>query len=210
MTSNPVRPEPDPPWLPLLRKFLQALEAAFNDPDRGHSIWLIFVADAWFRSEVARIAARVVPPGWKSDLIDEVAQQAMLLFLRELRHRFDLGVDRKKVEETFPAWIGSIIENDCREALRRIQRVRADQGAWPLAEPWLDQRRSMEKCRHISELVEKLKHPARAIVQLVILEYEMSEIAEMLNIPERTAYHHFNRARRRLRDQLEKDEETDL
>src|SRR5687768_12537091 len=93
MTSNPVRPEPDPPWLPLLRKFLQALEAAINDPDRGHSIWLIFLADAWFRSEVKRIAGHVVPPGWQShlvDLVDEVAQEAMLLLLRELRHRFDL------------------------------------------------------------------------------------------------------------------------
>ncbi|MEX0710901.1 MAG: sigma-70 family RNA polymerase sigma factor [Pirellulales bacterium] len=205
MTSNPVRPEPDPPWLPLLRKFLQALEAAIHDPDRGHSIWLIFLADAWFRSQVARIAAIVAPREWESHLVDDVAQEALLLLLRDLRRRFDLGVDRQQVEESFPAWIGSIIDKACREALRQIKRARPDQKPWPEQEPWVDQRRSMEECRRIRELVERLKHPARTIVQLAMSEHTTSEIAEMLNFSEAAVYRHLNRARRWLQNRLDQD-----
>ena len=161
-----------------MRAFLDRVALPVTSLEVADGIWRMFAGDAWFREELHRQAeqalrARHRPAGWREDVADE----ALLRFRDQLRKVPDLGVDRGRVEKTFPGWIGSRLRYACNDAVDFLHRLHgrdlsasaepADHHAPPPVDVWIDVRMA----------VDLLEEPVRTILLLHEAGRPVREIA---------------------------------
>lgn len=114
-----------PPWQDLRDTFLRALPGnGAQPPEAGLMTWRLLVTHPWFLAQLTSCAERVLkrsgaPIEWQVD----IEQHVILLLAQKLQQKPDLGVDPSLAERHFTGWLGTIITRDCRQALRRLQRL---------------------------------------------------------------------------------------
>lgn len=168
------------PWQQLMRAFLDrvALPVTAEEAD---GIWRMFAGDAWFLEELRRQAgealrARRRPAGWAND----VAHEALVRFREQLRKTPDLGVDRARVQKTFPTWMAARLRfasNDAIDFLHRLhgreapaETEPADARPAPPIDLWIDVRMA----------VGRFEEPVRSALLLLEAGFPVQEIAERI------------------------------
>ena len=119
MTLEMNQKENDQQWIALRAEYLQYLRT-----DKSWlEIWRLFTQNDWYQSQV-RYCAKVAlkdsgdPQAW----LDDITQDAVLLFSRQLRRSADLGYDTDRSEANFPSWLRTILIRLYKEALRGMRR----------------------------------------------------------------------------------------
>lgn len=164
-----------------MRAFLDKVALPVHSEDEADAISRMFAGDAWFRDELERQAraallARHRPLDWLGDIVDE----ALVRFREQLRAAPDLGVDRRRVEQTFPTWIAARLRNTSCDAIDYLHRLHGrdqsvtheavDPHAAPPIDEWIDVRKA----------IDRLAKPVRAVLVLHETGMTISEIAVTL------------------------------
>jgi RNA polymerase sigma factor (sigma-70 family) len=195
-----------PAWYALMRKFLKLADPRANRARAAYQIWRMFLRNPWFQALLKRQARRLTRRRTSRHHLAEDAQgEAMLVLSKRLRKRPDLGVERERIEKTFPGWIARIAERLCKQALRAIravgrlppERFRAeavDDGEQERSERRLDLRLA----------ISQLKEPEQSIMRLLCSSEQPSlhEIARRLRISYDVAVAARDRAKQLLKKRL--------
>jgi hypothetical protein len=110
-------------WQDLRDRFLDECYKEGTAQGRWHDVWHLLSQHPWFRENLTSSAKSVLrrsgcPAEWRQD----IEQQAMVLLAWRLRKMPCLGIDPVQAERHFPGWMGTIINHNCRDALRKLSR----------------------------------------------------------------------------------------
>ena len=136
--------------------------------------------------------------GWLGD----VKHEALLALARRLVRTPDLRVDLARVDETFPAWIGVIVERSCGEAIHwlteldRLHRGMLERLAAPLAP------QSFDAVIDLELAIGEQQEPERTMLHLKAAGCTIPEIAERLEMTYWEAYRRLQAAAARLERRL--------
>ena len=195
-------PSSPPPWYDLANNFAAiALRSAEGQAD-WLAIWRVLLEDAWFRAEIGThaftiILSKQLPGHW----LEDVEHDAMLILARELRKAADLYVDPKRLDE-FGAWLGTIIDNACLEAVRTPRRRRSKRRKLQQAEEVIDPNSLEHHYVDLPAAIAKLNEPTRSIMGLYKEGFRLVKIAEMLALPYETVRREKRKGVRQLREDL--------
>ncbi len=193
------------PWEGLRGRYLAALER--SPRASWFEIWRLFLEDPWYQAELAKHARSVIrttsgSPEW----LEDVQHEAALILAAKLQKKPSLGLDSRGMAEKFPATIGTIARNQCRQALKRLRRIyrsgaRLLEESDPAVAIGLDEleRRSLE----LSAAIDELPEPLCSVLRLSQLGFDIRTIAERLDISYWQAYRAFKRGLVRIREDLE-------
>ena len=165
----------------LRDQFLAAIQKERGSAYDWHTVWRTVVEHPWYRAELitaARIAVkRVGRPGCSRQ---DVEQEAMLLLAEKLQRNPGLGIDSERSRDSFGGWMGRIIQNDCRMAVRTLRRLNRGE---PLSvEPPVSGNQSEREWRiDLSLEIEKLPDPSRTVLLLSMKGLSLKEIAGRLD-----------------------------
>lgn len=190
------------PWEGLKRAFLARLLDS-TSPASAKELWRLFADDPWFQDLLDRRARRTLAVrGLRLGWLGDVKHEALLALARRLVKTPDLRVDRERVDETFPAWIGVIVERSCGEAihwltqLEQLHRVMLEDIAAPPEGQPLDAAIDLELA--IGEQPE----PERTMLHLKAMGFSVPEIAERLEMTYWETYRRLHAAAARLERRL--------
>lgn len=193
------------PWEDLRGRFQAALER--SPRSSWFEIWRLFLEDPWYQAELSKHARSVLrSTGGSAEWLEDVQHEAALILAAKLQKKPSLGLDSRGMAEKFPASIGTIARNQCRQALKRLRRiyrsgVRLVEESDPAVAIGLNelQRRSVE----LSAAIDELPEPLCSVLRLSQLGFDIRTIAERLEISYWKAYRAFRRGLERLRQDLE-------
>lgn len=170
------------PWEPLKQAFIAHLHASAS-PSLAVEIWRLFADDRWFREQLEVHARKVLTARTgRVDWLDDVKHEVLLSLARQFDRTPDLRVDLSRVDSTFPAWIGAILDRACGEAVRLLIRLdRLEHGA---VEKVADPRaRDLADTRiDVSLAVGAQEEPYRTLLMLSAKGYSIQEIAQQLGL----------------------------
>jgi RNA polymerase sigma-70 factor (ECF subfamily) len=118
-----------------------------------------------------------------------------------------LKLDSYRFESTIGAWIKRIVINACINHLkkRRMNLTEWDERTPEPQESQVDEAEQKYKVERIRNAIGELPDGYRTVLSLYLFEgYDHSEIGEILDISEATSKSQYSRARRRVREMLEK------
>ena len=168
----------------MLREQFYAILDAPEDAraPRWHKVWSSFVSDPWFQAELEKLLGRVLyhrgaPAPW----LDDLRQDAIMFFARDLRRRVDLGVNRARAAEHFPGWLATILWRICKQALRARCRAQHRNGANLGARREIVAPNSL-RAMEIDMAIEELPEPMRTILAMRRLGWRISEIGKKLKM----------------------------
>lgn len=200
--SSSVGDAPDSSsWQDLRDRYLEALSRPSADrPGRWLEIWRLFIEHPWYQQELQSCARAVLrsggaPSEWQKD----VEHDAMLLLVRKLRKRPDLGIDPVRAQKHFRGWMGTIITRDCRDALRRLRRLYSPSADVPKQQPAADRGPQCEARVELSLAVEQLDDPERAVLLLYANGLTIRRIAAELDLGYWRTYRAFRTGLEQLR-----------
>ena len=167
-------------------------------------IWRLFADDCWFQGLLEARARRALAlRGARLAWLGDVMHEALLLLARRLAAKTpDLRVGRQRVDETFPAWIGTIVERSCGEAIQwltRLDRLHRD-----LLESIPDSRaeQSFDALFDIDWAIGEQQEPERTMLHLKAGGCSIAEIAAQLDMTYWEVYRRLKAATARLQRQL--------
>jgi DNA-directed RNA polymerase specialized sigma24 family protein len=193
------------PWEDLRKGYVRALQEPAN-ASTWFEIWRLFLNDPWYRAELAKHARLVLHAGnapieWQEDLQHE----AMLILAAKLRKKPHLDLDDQGLTERFPAAIGTIVHNECRQALKRLRRMYRtgpelfeESGHRAAVTFYEIQQRALD----LSSLIDELPEPLCSVLRLSQSGYNIRQIASRLGLTYWETYRAFHRGVARLRDEL--------
>jgi len=174
-------------WQDLYCNWKNSLdEKAGRDPQQpGHwfSIWRMIIGHAWFKKQLrASVRYEVLASRLPPDLADDVEHEVILILAGKLARQRDLGMDRELAETKFPAFMGTIIRNDCRQIVRKLRRQ--FQRSSSLMSPQCIEDRSAERTSlvELSMEIEELKDPQRTILLMSVKGMTLKEIAKKIHM----------------------------
>lgn len=159
------KPADNEPWRHLAEIFASSTSVDAN-PTVPLAVWHLLLDDKWFRDELTHRAAITLramklPVDWQED----VAQDALLILLREIGHTTNLHFDARRIDK-FDAWLGTILSHACHEAARtpRQRRQRMAQ-LYPaqLADKGAESNLQLDELRNA---IADLQEPARSVLEL--------------------------------------------
>jgi RNA polymerase sigma factor (sigma-70 family) len=160
--------------------------AALRAGDDWSDIWLLFLNDNWFRAELRRHAEYVLRTGGYSiEHLDDLQQDVLLHLSAKLRRSVHFGRDPAAAIDKFASWIGTIVLNECRDALRR---QRPDHG--PQGEPSPDEEeaaamaaaRLHDQVTALKLAIDELPKLQASVLRLYLARHKLSEIAKDLKL----------------------------
>jgi RNA polymerase sigma factor (sigma-70 family) len=193
----------DDTWQDLYGKWKDSLnERAGEDPQQpGHwfSIWRMIIGHPWFQQELHDCTGfEVRGSNLPDDLADDVEQEVILLLAGKLSRRRDLGMDVELAEETFPAFMGTIIRNGCRQVARQLRRQFVRTRSLLSPHRVLDHSTEIESFADLNLEIDELDDPQRTIVLLSLKGMTLKEIAEQIRMSYKRVCREYNHGRRRL------------
>jgi DNA-directed RNA polymerase specialized sigma24 family protein len=128
--------------------------------------------------------------------------EALLAFARRLARTPDLHVDLERVDETFPAWIGAIVERACGEAIQWLARLdRLQHGVLEsIPDPRLEQ--AADARVDVNLAISEQEEPHRTLLWLSARGWSVQEIADQLDMTYWEVYRRLNAAVTRLQRRL--------
>lgn len=190
------------PWEPLKQAFLARLQTS-TTPSSAMEIWRLFADDRWFQALLETRARRALfLRGARLAWLGDVKHEALLSLARQLAKTPDLRVDLQRVDETFPAWIGMIVERSCGEAIHWLTRL--DRLHHALVESIPDPRaeQSFEALFDIDWAIGEQPQPERTMLYLKAGGCSIAEIAARLEMTYWEVYRRLKAATARLQRRL--------
>ena len=122
-------------------------------------------------------------------LMDDVQQEAILHLAERLEKAADLGHHPGVIGAKFASWIGTILLNECRDALRRLHAGREPPAAAEddeaAAASW-DRRR--EQLTALRVAIDELPEPQATVLRLFLAGDRIAEIAKELRLTYKQTY----------------------
>lgn len=152
----------DEVWQEFRSEFIETV----RQPCGWFKVWHLFVNnDLYCRqlSKCAKISLKetAAPLDWA----DDVASEAMLLMVRNLRKRRDLGYQLDRPPEQFARWLRTILFRQCREAIRTLRRRHGRD--LPLNHDPVGQSAvAIEEELDVRAAIKKLEEPYRTVVSM--------------------------------------------
>ena len=172
------------PWEPLLNRFLALIGPTSEPAPLWLDVWQLLLEDDWCRSELRRHAQSVLRvPASRRDQLDDLEQDAIIVLAQSLKQTPDLHADRSRLADSFPAWLGTILLNCCRMALRVAYE---DEQTSPLTDEPVDPSPppDMDEARlALVKLIDELEEPQHSVLLLASEGYSRRQIAELLGRP---------------------------
>lgn len=190
-------------WQSLFLNWKDALDKkAGNDPQQpGHwfTIWRMIIEHPWFQRELRDCVGYTIrSSGLPTDLADDLEHEVFLLLAGKLARRRDLGMDVELAEQKFPAFMGTIIRNDCRQVARKLRRqfVRSPS----LLSPARVEGRTgeIESLVELSLEIDELDDPQRTILLLSMKGMTLKEIAQQIQMNYSQVCREYHHGRRQL------------
>ena len=201
MAEQSFEPE-SRPWEPLKQAFLSRVLDS-NSPAPTNQLWRLFAADRWFQQLLDRRARRALAVRRMGlDWLGDVKHEALLSLDRQLAKTPDLHVDLARVDATFPAWLGVIVDRACGEALHWLTQLDRFHRAMfeTLADP-----RQQQSCDAMIDMVlafDEQDEPERTMLHLKADGYSIQEIAEQLKMTYWEVYRRLRAAMARVQRRL--------
>jgi RNA polymerase sigma factor (sigma-70 family) len=178
-------------------------DAFFQLLDRGESaelplwqeVWRLFVNHPWYQTELHRAAIRVLrrqqaPARWAED----IAEDALLVFAKDLQNAPDLHVDRAQPEERFSGFLATVITRDCQKALRSKRRNERRAGYSNLAvETAVSPIAPLDDLIDLRSAIKDLPPDCRAVVELYWHGWHIEQIAEKLTLSQTSVHRALHR-----------------
>jgi RNA polymerase sigma factor (sigma-70 family) len=194
-------------WQDLYGRWKNALDEWAGqepqNPSHWFSIWRMIIGHAWFQKILRECAGyEIISSRLPPDLADDLAQEVVLLFAGKLARQPDLGMDTQLARQKFPAFLGTIVRNDCRHVARRLRRqfLRSPTCAWP---------QRFEDCAgakisrvELSLEIEELQDPQRTILLLHVKGMTLREIAQEIPMNYSKVCREFHHGQRQLAELL--------
>lgn len=159
--------------------------------------------DRWFQAELSTRAASCVakakaPAQWAED----VAHHALLMLANRLRGSGYLGVDVERARETFAAWLGSIVDGLCDNALQYLFRLhRAPPPACrPRRQP--PDKAARDLAFDLTMAINQLALLPRSLVQLRLEGHSLAKAAAKIGLTRKRARAIYTAARAQWRREL--------
>ena len=193
------------PWEDLRSQLIAALEK--SPRPSWFEIWRLFLDDPWYQAELAKHARSVIrATGGSAEWLDDVKHEAALILAGKLQKKPGLGLDRHGLAEKFPASIGIIARNQCRQALKRLRRIYRT-GSSLRPEQDVDMPVGLgevyERSLELSAAIDQLPEPFCTVLRLSQIGWNIRAIAERLDMSYWKAYRAFRGGLQRLRRDLE-------
>jgi len=190
------------PWAPLKQAFLARLHTS-TSPSSAMEIWRLFADDRWFQELLETRARRALAfRGARFAWLGDVKHEALLLLARRLTKAPDLRVDLQRVDETFPAWIGAIVERSCGEAIDWLSRLERLQHAAPENIFDSHSQEAADARVDVNMAIGELEEPYRTLLWLSARGCSVQEMADQLDMTYWEAYRRLNAALSRLQRRL--------
>jgi RNA polymerase sigma factor (sigma-70 family) len=149
----------------------------------GHwfSIWRMMIGHSWFQQNLHdsagyEIIASRLPP----DLADDLEQEVILHFAGKLARQPNLGIDLELAKQKFPAFLGTIIRNECRQVARKLRSQFLLSKSLPIPQR-IEERSTQRKALvELSLEIDELKDPQRTIILLKLKGMTLREIAQRI------------------------------
>jgi len=174
-----------------------------RQPGHWFSIWRMIIKHPWFQKKLCDcVNCEICSSYLAGDLAGDLEHEVILLLAGKLARRRDLGMDLELAENKFPAFIGTIVRNDCRQVARKLRRqfLRSATLAAPqLITDQIEQRQSLSE---MSLEIDELEDPQRTILLLKMKGLTLKEIAEQTQINYSKVCREYHAGCRRLRQTL--------
>ncbi len=188
-------------WQDLRDRFLdKCYKEDATGTSRWLEIWHLLSQHLWFRENLAATARSVLrrsgcPGEWQQD----IEQEASVLLARRLRRMPCLGIDPVQAEQHFAGWMGTIINRDCRDALRRLSR--GSRLILPLPEHVLtsEPRVQKEACIDLATALDRLDKQEKYVLVMYSKGFTLQQIADELDQKFWATYRVYHRGLKRLR-----------
>lgn len=195
-------------WKDLYDRWKNLLldEEVARDPQKpGHwfSIWRMILGHAWFQRELHDCAGYEIfssrlPP----DLVDDVEQDVILQLAGKLARQPDLGMDLALAKQRFPAFMGTIIRNECRQVARNLRWQYLKSASLPMPERVEEHSGQRKALVELSLEIDELEDPQRTIVLLKMNGMTLKEIAQRIPINYSKVCREYHQACRRLKKRV--------
>ncbi len=192
------------PWGNLRRQFIAALKK--SPRSSWFEIWRLFLEDPWYQAELAKHARSVIrATGGSAEWLEDVKHEAALILAGKLQKKPGLGLDQQGLAEKFPASIGIIARNQCRQALKRLRRI------YRTGTPLLEVQdvdtavgfgELYERSLELSAAIDQLPEPFCTVLRLSQIGWDIRSIAKRLDISYWKAYRAFRHGLERIRRDL--------
>lgn len=194
-------------WQDLYGRWKNSLdERAGNDPQKpGHwfSIWRMMIGHAWFQQKLHDCAGfEILSSRLPPDLVEDVEQDVILLLAGKLARQRNLGMNIELAKHKFPAFMGTIIRNDCRRVARRLRRQFLRSPTCPSPQRFEDCSVDRTSLVELTLEIEELNDPQRTILLLHVKGMTLKEIAQKIQMDYSKVCREFHHGRRRLEKAL--------
>ncbi len=164
-------------------------------------IWDLIYRHPWFQSRLAACVAKTIrknqlPSDWKED----IQQEAVFLFAREIKKNLDLGYDPAK--GNYPTLVWTILRRCCIKGVRQFKRMLTNKQIHPSLELVPESTFDADELFDFRDKIEQLPEPGRTIVLAVCHGETIDMIASRLGQSPRTVYRHLERSKNLLRTML--------
>lgn len=186
-------------WKALRDEFL----GSGTSPAAGLKMWRALTTHPWFREQLECCARQVLkqnaaPAAWQAD----VEQQVILLLAQKLQKLPDLGIDAALADQHFTGWLTTIVTRDCRQALRRQQRLHGYGQRVPIEHPAIDDRVQRETRVDLNLALARMEIPERTVITLWMNGHSIKQISNRLQLNYGRTYRIFTRGMKKLRRML--------
>src|SRR4029453_6682830 len=172
------------PWEGLRRRYVMALDR--SPRSSWFEIWRLFLEDPWYQAEVIKHARSVLrATSGSAEWLEDVQHETALILAAKLQKKPSLGLDSKGLGDKFPASIGTMARNQCRQALKRLRRIyrskarTLDEANSP-ASLGVGERES--RSLELSAVIDELPEPLCSVLRLAQLGYDVRTISDRLGI----------------------------
>jgi len=172
----------DGSWKDLYGRWNDSLDEQVGQEPRqpGHwfSIWRMIISHAWFQQELREWAGYEIRSSrLPDDLAGDLEHEVVLMLAGQLARQRDLGMNAEIAEQTFPAYMGTIVRNCCRQATRKLRRQFLRNGVLPAPQNVADRIGQRQSQVELSMEIEELDDPQRTILLLKMKGMTLKEIA---------------------------------
>jgi RNA polymerase sigma factor (sigma-70 family) len=167
----------------LQRRYLAALDSGAT----WFEIWRLLLGDDWFLAELKKHAESVVyASGHSPQLADDVQQEVIVNLSTRLKKSVYFGLDPAATIEKFANWIGTLLLNECRDALRRLHL--GHEAPSPEGSVEVTSVKLQDQVQALRVAIDELPPLQSAVLRLFLAGHSLRSIAKQLKLHYKRVY----------------------
>jgi DNA-directed RNA polymerase specialized sigma24 family protein len=159
-------------------------------PANWGTVWRLIVEHPWYQQQLHACAERLLRRfACRSQSVDDVKHEAMLLLARDVERTTDLGLNASEAGAHFVGWMRTIIARHCRQVFRRARRRDSRQRVLHDSDHLAFADESQFEWRELLQAINHLDEPDLTALTLLLKGFNKTEISAHMNLTyERTRY----------------------